>query len=76
MKVQFRAFLTLVVDGGDIASRPGGFPTPPGDEPQPRYSLDRKVRGPQSMSGRITRGVKDNFIQNFGQNIGREENIL
>lgn len=50
----------------NLASRPDGFPTPPGDEPHPRYSLDRKARRPQSTSGRITRVVTDNFIQNFG----------
>jgi hypothetical protein len=42
-------FLTSVLDGGEwSASRPGRFTK--GESP--RYSLDRRLGGPQSQSGR------------------------
>jgi len=49
-EVLFHSFLTLAVDGGDCpTSFPGRFN--PGKEPS--YRLNRKLRGPQSRSGRF-----------------------
>jgi hypothetical protein len=50
MALYLHAFLTSVLDEGEwSASRPGRFIT---GETAPRYPLDRRLDGPQSLSGR------------------------
>jgi hypothetical protein len=43
-------FFTLVLAGGESASRPGRFT--PEQKERPRYPLDRRLDRPQSRSGR------------------------
>jgi hypothetical protein len=43
------SFLTSVLDGGEWSASGPGRALPPGKDP--RYSLDRRLGGPQSLSG-------------------------